>query len=239
MGRVCVYTAIFGNYDPLREVPKQDVPCDYVCFTDDPALVRPKQWRVVHAPILPDLHPRMRSKFFKILHHKIFSRGRLTYGRSWRERIFGGPRYDHTVWIDGSIQVKSPAFVREFIEHVGDTGWSMFVHPDRNCVYAEAELSKSMPKYQQQPIDRQMEAYIAEGYPAENGLIASGLIARSTSADLAAIESMWWDENQRWTYQDQLSLPVVLSRLGRSYDPVQKQLWANEWFDWIPHQSAL
>jgi hypothetical protein len=238
MRRVCVYTAIFGDYDPLREVPAQDVACDYVCFTDNPALLRPKQWQVIHAPILPELHPRMRSKFFKILHDRVFARGRLRFGQSFWKRRFR-PRYDDTVWIDGSIQIKSPSFVREFTDHVAGSGWSMFIHPNRRCIYAEAEFSKTMRKYGGQPIDGQMEAYKAEGYAAGNGLIATGLIARSTSADLTAINEMWWDENMRWSYQDQLSLPVVLSRLGKSYDPVQKQLWSNEWFDWIPHRSEL
>src|SRR5437879_1575817 len=79
-------------------------------------------------------------------------------------------------------------------------------------IYAEAEFSKTMPKYFDQPIAEQIESYRAEGYPARMGLIATGLIARSTAADLSAIEEMWWDENLRWSYQDQLSLPVVLWR---------------------------
>lgn len=239
MRRICVYTAIFGAYDPLRRVPEQDVACDYVCFTDNPALANPGRWRIIHAPILPERHPRMRAKFFKILHHRIFARSRLAYGGLIRERFFGGRRYDHTVWIDGSIQVKSSSFVREFTKQVGASGWSMLVHPDRSCIYTEAQFSKTMLKYREQPIDPQIEAYKAEGYPADNGLIANSLIARSTSADLTAINEMWWSENVRWTYQDQLSLPLVLWRLGRSYDPVQKNLWANEWFNWIPHRSDL
>jgi hypothetical protein len=211
------------------------MPCDYICFTDDQALANPGNWKIIHAPRLPEEHPRMSAKFFKILNHRIFQRGRLSYARSFFQKLFA-PRYDYTVWIDGSIQVKSAQFVREFVQQVGPSGWSMFVHPDRNCIYPEAEFSRTMAKYQSQPIVAQIEAYRAEGYPAGNGLIAPGLTARSTAVDLSAIEEMWWQENLRRSYQDQLSLPVVLWRLRRSYDPVRKNLWSNEWFDWIPHR---
>lgn len=229
MPRTCVYTAICGGYDTLKPIPEQDVACDYICFSDDPGLTNPGPWKILPAVCEDQRHPRMRARVFKTLHHRLFKRGRL------RGRIFG-PRYAHTVWIDGSIQVKSASFVREFVQHIGASGWSMFVHPDRDCIYPEAEFSMTMPKYRDQPIAGQVAAYRAEGYPADNGLMATGLIARSTMADLNAIEKMWWNENLRWSYQDQLSLPVVLWRLRRSYDPVQKNLWSNEWFDWIPHR---
>ncbi len=227
MSRVCVYTAIYGDYDTLKPMPEQDVACDYVCFTDNSALANPGRWKINRVRRPADEHPRISARFFKTLHPRIFRRGRL--------RMFG-PRYDHTVWIDGSIRVKSASFVREFIRHIGSSGWSMFVHPDRNCIYPEAALSMTMPKYFDQPIAAEIEAYRAEGYPSENGLIATGLIARSTSADLSAVEEMWWNQIMRWTYQDQLSLPVVLWRLNRSCDLVRKNLWSNEWFDWIPHR---
>ncbi len=230
MARVCVYTAICGNYDTLKPVPEQDVPCDYVCFSDDIRLTNPGQWKILPVEDAGQRHPRMRARFPKILHHRIFPRGRLR-----RVRSLFAPRYTHTLWIDGSIRVKSASFVREFVQHIGAAGWSMFIHPDRSCIYPEAEFSTSMPKYFDQPVMAQAAAYRAEGYPAENGLIASGLIARSTSADLSEIEEMWWSENVRWSYQDQLSLPVVLWRLKRNCDLVRKNLWSNEWFDWMPH----
>jgi hypothetical protein len=238
MGHVCVYTAIFGDYDELKPIPEQDVACDCVCFTDNPLVRNPGKWRIIHAPVLLDQHPRIRARFFKILHDRVFKEARLADPTSLLQRFFRGrTRYDRTIWIDGSIQIKSSAFAREFTDYIGPSGWSMFIHPNRNCIYTEAEVSKTMAKYFDQPIDEQIEAYRTEGYPVENGLVATGLIARSTSADLTAINEGWWNENIRWSYQDQLSLPLVLWRLGRRYDPVQKNLWTNEWFDWIPHRS--
>ncbi|MGZ5513433.1 MAG: glycosyltransferase domain-containing protein, partial [Chthoniobacterales bacterium] len=146
MPRVCVYTAICGGYDTLKPIPEQDVACDYLCFSDDAGLTSPGPWKIMPVSSSKRAHPRMRARFFKTLHHRLFKRGRLSSAGIL------APRYDYTVWIDGSIQVKSASFVREFLQHIGASGWSMFVHPDRNCIYPEAEFSMTMPKYFDQPI---------------------------------------------------------------------------------------
>jgi hypothetical protein len=70
--------------------------------------------------------------------------------------------------------------------------------------------------------------------------MASTTIARQMSEpSLAAINSAWWTEVSTWSNRDQLSLPVVLRRLGRDYDKVHMNLWDNHWFDWIQHNSML
>ena len=129
-------------------------------------------------------------------------------------------------------------FAAEFVRCVGPAGLSMFPHPDRACIYDEVLASRGMAKYAGLPLAEQVASYRAEGFPAQAGLIAAGLIARrSGQPALARIEAAWWAENLRWTYQDQLSLPVVLWRLGAGYDPVPLNLWNNPWFDRADHLS--
>ena len=68
--------------------------------------------------------------------------------------------------------------------------------------------------------------------------MAATLIARDPrNPKLALINEAWWIENLRWTYRDQLSLPVVLWRLGHGYDKVMLNLWDNPWFDRLEHNS--
>jgi hypothetical protein len=113
----------------------------------------------------------------------------------------------------------------------------MFDHPERNCIYDEALFSASMPKYRKQPLMGQVESYQAEGYPAGNGLMAAGLIVRDARRnDLSSINEMWWQENLLWTFQDQLSLPVVLWRLGHHCEPIQGNLWRNDVVEWAEHK---
>jgi hypothetical protein len=113
----------------------------------------------------------------------------------------------------------------------------MLRHPERDCIYSEAQASLHMEKYRTQPIEAQVQNYRGEGYPSGNGLLACTVIARSADVDLKEIENKWWAENKLWTYQDQLSLPVVLWRTGQEVDIVDKDLWDNTWFDWVQHKS--
>ena len=112
----------------------------------------------------------------------------------------------------------------------------MFAHPDRDCIYDEVGASRGMAKYAGLPLDEQVASYRADDFPPRAGLIAGGLIARRVGQPgIDAIEAAWWAENLRWTYQDQLSLPVVLWRLGAGYDAVPLNLWDNPWFDRLDH----
>jgi hypothetical protein len=238
--RVCVYTAIYGGYDDLKPFVAQTVECDWLCFTDRPERLDAGQWRIIRAP-RPEAHPRMQAKYFKLMSHEAFPGGRLArryepLGAILKRR----PKYDALIWIDGCLRIKCPTFVEEFVGHIRDNGWAMFVHPDRGCIYDEATTCITMLKYQGLPVIEQVEAYRAQGYPERNGLMACTLIARSAQDKrLASINSWWWRENQGWTYQDQLSLPYVLWRLGADYDKVRLNLWDNHWFDRLAHASEL
>jgi hypothetical protein len=235
--RICVYTAIYGGYDTLLQPVAQTVPCDFICFTDTNMPRRVGAWRVIRAGLKPSMHPRMRAKYFKILSHQVFPDGRL----AWQfDRLGFFRRYDVVIWVDGCLRIKDPGFAEAFAGHIGETGWSMFIHPDRDCIYDEMPQARAMRKYDGQPVSEQVAAYRAEGFPEKAGLMAATLIARSTRhPKIQRINEAWWAENVRWTYQDQLSLPVVLWRLGHDYDKVRLNLWDNPWFDRLEHHSEL
>ena len=238
MTKTCIYTAIYGDYDELKPVVPQNVPCDFVCFTDNENLCNPGGWRIITLPVLPDQHPRMRAKFFKILHHRVFADGRLLLEPSRLRRWLPLPRYRATIWMDGSILVKSPDFAGLFLRHLGPSGWTMLRHPDRDCIYEEVTASEGMEKYEGLPLHEQVATYRQEGHPAHGGLYACGLIGRAFPNKLAELENAWWRENEIWTYQDQLSLPAVLRRADAAVDAIDIDLWKNEWFDWVSHRHA-
>jgi hypothetical protein len=233
--RICVYTAIFGGYDHLLQPVPQDTGCDFICFTDRKGPARDGAWRVITSNENYRLNPRLRAKYFKIQSHEVFPGGRL----AWRyDRLGLRRRYDVVIWVDGCLRIKDPGFARAFAGHIRENGLSMFVHPDRDCIYQEVLELPGMRKYAGLPVFEQAAAYRAEGFPEKSGLIAGGLIARKTRLPaIAKINEAWWRENLRWTYQDQLSLPVVLWRQGHGYDPVELNLWDNPWFDRLEHTS--
>ena len=195
--RVCIYTAICGDCDDLKPQPGQTINTDFVCFTDARKLPRVPPWTVIQSRRRMDLHPRMRAKYFKIQSHRVFPGG-------WPDSIEAPPLnqehspYDYLIWIDGSGQIRDANFVDRVISRVGSSGWAMFNHPNRECIYDEAVFSMTMQKYHKLPIREQVESYRAEGYPAGNGLMACTLIARDARrVDLNGINESWWQENLR------------------------------------------
>jgi hypothetical protein len=219
-----VVTACFGGYDTLRPQVDQDVDVDWVAFTDDVDLAG-DPWRV-EVRRAPVRHPRMAAKVYKL----------------------APPVQGDVVWIDANTEITDSSFVRRALA-ARRNGIAVFRHPDRDCVYEEAAASLRLcpEKYSGQPILEQVERYRAEGHPAHGGLYACGTIAWDQADDRAlAVAARWWAEIERWSYQDQLSLPVVLRRLGlepgilpaRQTEKRGRGWIGNRWQRIWPHLSA-
>jgi hypothetical protein len=214
--RAC-YTAVFGGYDLLKPFPI-DAGMPAVCFTDDSAL-ECSGWtiRVVEPR---HEHPRMSAKYFKLMGHVEMS------------------EFDQTLWIDGSLRIDTPTFPEEALSYLECGDLALFFHPDRACIYTEAEVSAGMLKYQDQAVHDQVAHYREKGHPGNAGLYAGAVIARNQrSSEIAELNERWWAENLRWTYEDQLSLPPVLSELGIRPTIFAQNLWHNRWFHFTPHTS--
>lgn len=235
--RYCVYTSIYGDYDTLLQPVAQTADTDFICFTDAKLPRRVGAWRVIRCNLHPTSHSRMKAKYFKIMSHKVFPGGRL----AWRFDPLGRrPHYDAVIWVDGNLRIKDPGFAAAFAGHIGPHGWSMFIHPDRDCIYDELPAAASQRKCWGLPLAEQVQTYRAEGFPPHAGLMAATLIARSPRDEaIARVNEAWWAENCNWSYRDQLSLPVVLWRMNHGYDRVMLNLWDNPWFDRLVHNSDL
>jgi Protein of unknown function (DUF616) len=234
--RAVIYTAVFGNYDTLKQPTPQDEPCDFICFTDSKMPSRVGAWRVVQVRPDPAVHPRLQAKYFKLLSHRVFPRGRLAV---WYAPFSVRRRADLSIWIDASLQIKCSTFIKDMRVKLDDGDWAMFVHPWNDCIYEEALLSSTLPKYQALPILTQVEAY-RPVVPPHGGLYACGVIVRRepSTGRLKRIHDLWWQENLKWTYQDQLSLPYVLQHAGNC-EPrhIPGNILYNGWFDFIPHDK--
>ena len=190
--KIAVYVTIFGNYDTLKVIPKQEVKADYYLITDNPAL-KTEGWTTI-VPTVPrhDLHPRMRAKFFKLF--------------PWECKELAP--YQISIYLDASIRITSPKFIATCIKNL-NKDMLLFKHPQRNCIYAEGKASNELRKYANEPIDSQISNY-RKFHPANSGLYAGGVIVRKHTNLIRKIMGDWWFENIKYSYQDQLSLPVVL-----------------------------
>jgi len=213
--RRAVYTAIFGGYDRLHEIPEtaRGYGFDFICFTDDNAMACPG-WHIrLESPKY--VHPRMAAKDFKMLPHAVL------------------PEYEETLWIDGSFRIEDGRFADEAFTYLEHAGIALFNHPSRGCIYEEAAVSKNMPAYADQDIIGQVSHYRAQGYPEKNGLLAAGMIARRRDDPaIRRLSELWMLHNLRFTYQDQLSLPFLLWKLNVSPAVFPLYLWRCRWGSW-------
>ena len=231
-----VYTAIFGAHDTLKDPAPQDKSCEFFCFTDADLPARVGKWRVICVRRDHRVHPRMQAKRFKLLSQEIFPGGRLGFRYAPLSR---GRRADLSIWIDGSLQIKSSTFVRDMRAALDGGNWAMFTHPDRDCIYAEAEFSATLGKYQGLPLLAQVETY-RPTVPSHGGLFACGVIVRREPAPerMKLVNQLWWEENVRWSYQDQISLPYAIHKSGNMIPrSIPGHLRRNIWFDIVPHHT--
>lgn len=191
-----VVTALYGGCDRLQPQVEQDIEVEWFAFTDDPDLTPPAPWQVVVEPARFE-HPNLAAKVFKCC-----------------------PDVGHgdVIWNDASMQVTSRSFAREALAARRD-GIAAWRHPRRDCIYAEAKASLGAEgqggKYAGLPIMEQVAHYRAEGHPRHGGLYACGTVAWDRSRpSVVLFGAAWLEECVRWTYQDQLSFPVVARRFG-------------------------
>jgi hypothetical protein len=106
---------------------------------------------------------------------------------------------------------------------------AFFEHPDRNCIYAEAEFCIARKKDDPAVIESQMKRYKQDRYPANSGLVAGGIIFRKHCASTAELNESWWCEICRGSRRDQLSANYVMDKLGLKYDVIPGSCWKNQY----------
>lgn len=139
------------------------------------------------------------------------------------------PGVDISIWLDGSVEVTNPRFVEEAIALLGNDDWSHVPHPERTCIYTEADYSALLTwRYDPTAMKTQAEHYRAF-HPAGWGLFATGVNVRRHTEPVIRMSHLWWEEILNWSHQDQLSLPV-LQRLMEEEVPWNKNLrWHQDW----------
>jgi GT2 family glycosyltransferase len=216
--KIAVYVTIFGDYDGLKPIPAQEVKADYFVITDNPKL-KLEGWKTV-VPNFPrrDLHPRLRAKFFKMF--------------PWECDEMA--KYELSIYIDASIRITSANFIATCLKNLNQD-MLLFRHPQRQCIYKEGAASVGLKKYDGEPINEQLNFY-RKFHPANGGLYACGLIVRKHTEQVKKIMGDWWFENIKYSYQDQLSLPVILRANGFTPSTFAEDQYKNnflqvEWHD--------
>ena len=211
--KTIVYSAIYGDYDKPKAQPLKEKP---ILFTDTSEST---DWEV-RKVFREEEHPRMKAKYFKCNSHILDC--------------------DVSIWIDGSATIKIPGFIQWCINQLGGGDIALFKHPDRDCIYDEANVCVGMPKCRDLPIMGQVMEYMRMKYPKKNGLWACGLLIRRHNKRTEEFNRLWWRHNKKYTYRDQLSFPVCAREVGLKVRTINLDLWNNDIIGFnSPHKNDL
>jgi hypothetical protein len=190
-----VYTAIADDYNVLRDHPDVGTDVDWVAFVTHPQKYEASNWDVRPLFSYGEPNARRQAKWYKV------------------QSLLEMAEYDRTLWIDGSCEIVKPYIVHILLEC--ELPFAAYRHIDRDCAYQEAGFSLGMNKYRDEPLREQAQYYVDEyDHPERWGLWFTGVLVRNRCALVERIERAWWSEIDRFSYQDQVSLPVALRSVG-------------------------
>lgn len=213
--KVALTSAIYGGYDRPKQLPGDLELEAAFLFTDSEKTRQEAEeagWTGILDPMEDLPTPMLRAKWWKT------------------HPLSAAPGYDVSIWLDGSMTIVVGDFVQKCLQALGDDDISMTPHPERNCIYPEAELTASLARYGDCDPRRQVEHYRQMlSWPVNAGLMASGAATRRHNELVRQWGEFWWDECVNWTYQDQLSLPVITHIMAERGLRWNKNM---PWFQW-------
>jgi hypothetical protein len=170
--KIIVYTCIIDGFDELKE-PSPLEGFEYHAFVDQPATSN--TWQV-HRITRQFIDPRREARMYKLLAHQHF------------------PDADYTFWLDGSIRITGD--LSRLLDEMADQPWDLatFKHPERDCLYAEAQVCKHLNMDAPQVIDRQLAGYRAQGFPEHAGLYETSVLIRRHNDRVRMFNTLWWAE---------------------------------------------
>lgn len=190
-----IYTCITGNYDDLKDYSFKNSDWDYVCFTDNKDILNNKKsmWKI--KPLaFGDLDDVRNQRWHKLHPHILF------------------PEYKKSIWLDANVDITSKEMFDD-IDMAGKEGaaMSIAVHPDRDCIYKEAQACIDLGKDNEQTIRRQVQILKEKSFPQKNGLFETNIVYREhNNKKVIKIMNDWWWWIENYSRRDQLSLNYVL-----------------------------
>lgn len=162
-----------------------------------PRFVAGWRWRPLPAEVA-GLSPSLANRFCKFFPETIF------------------PEAEVSIYVDANTLILADLrpLLDEFIASEADIG--LFPHQERFDIFEEFEFCKRVNKIP--PADHakgqaQLRHYADEGLPRDHVFTENAILfRRHGNPALAAAMALWWEQLERFTKRDQLSLPYVLHK---------------------------
>lgn len=121
------------------------------------------------------------------------------------------PPHKRSIWIDGHLELQDFTLA-------GRSGFWLMKHPVRSCIYQEAQECLALKKDRPEIISEQINRYTLEGYPANRGLSATGVIIRDNDPKYYPFSELWWHQVKTGSVRDQLSFNYCAWKTGLEYE---------------------
>jgi hypothetical protein len=213
--KTVVYTCIVGKYDQLKEVASVESGISYICFSDQP--IQSNTWTIKPIPeFLRWLDNVKMARCMKILPHLFLE------------------EYETSIWVDGSIEVLGN--LHEFLKKSLKNYFVVSKHPDRDCIYAEGGAIVLLGKDDKEIIETQTNRYKSIGYPKNNGLVMTGIIARKhNNKKCIELSKIWWEEVREYSKRDQMSFNYAVQKSSAYIDSMNPRIFVSEHFQIWSH----
>lgn len=223
--KICIYTAIYNDYENLRDHIKLNQECDFICFTDNPSLTS-STWDVRY--LKPDIEPLMFYKRLKCLSHEYLK------------------EYDFTIWLDANFKITASTYIEQMLSQLKSDSILLYKHfclcgIFRDCLYKEAIFSRSNKKYNIMSMNQQIDTYKRlEQYPASNGLYQSGFLLRNHNGhNVIEFNKTWFNEIMKYGHaQCQVSLPFALWKTKVKFDVIKTPIWDSNIYSIYDHKHS-
>lgn len=178
-----IYTVIFSSYEELKDPLIITKGWQYICFTDQG--FTSDVWQIRKVETWPD--KRMHSREYKINFDRYIDD-------------------EFSIYIDGSFTINCD--LNKWWQRYFKAPATFVRHPRRNCVFDEIDRCIKYERCSVDKLQAQREAYtgiVGKG----KGVIQSGLMMRQRTPEVIQFMREWWDELQRYSTRDQVSMAYV------------------------------
>lgn len=221
MSKFVVYTAIFNNYDWLKEPVFANEGIDFICYTDSDS-IKSKRWKIVKVD--------MNGKTPSLLNREI----KLLYPYNELKD------YDYSLYVDGSMMIKGDVseFLKKYISN--KPVLVNFQHPNKDCLFTEIDYCIERRRGNVEKLKEQYVLYKKDGMPAHYGLSDNKILLRNNHSKIGEkMMKEWFHHVVTYSGRDQVCLPYILYKNNIEYDFFEENIEKNNYFETWPHNTVI
>ena len=217
--KICIYTAIFGDYDKLEEPRYKEKNIDYFCFTD--GNIKSNIFKIIKVNPLFKNNNTLSSRCLKALPH-IFLKN-----------------YEISIWIDACTLIRGIHLENNIEKLLNGNLIAFHKHFQRSCVYKEIDECIKQRKDNEEKLINAKKFFQKENYPENNGLAETAQLIRKHCEKIIEFNELWWNFINFYTYRDQVSINYILYKLKISYSYLEGSQWNDPFFKRYLHNKSI